>query len=155
RPQLGQWAYDVTRLLDLFKQRSDDGELPGEIVVVGEGSAGLAALAAGAADPRITKVAAVGSLASWVADEPYAAQWLGTFAPGIVRDVGDVAHLAALAAPRRVVIGGGVGPSGAPLTTEQVRAVYERTRSIWVGHGAADALRVVDADPAKVAEALR
>ena len=36
-------------------------------------------------------------------------------APGIVRDVGDVADLAALIAPRRVVIAGGVGGDGKPL----------------------------------------
>lgn len=153
RPQLGQWAYDVTRLLDLVTEVN--GKLPAEVVVAGDGAAGLVALTAAATDPRITKVAAVGSLASWVADEPYAAQWLGTFAPGILRDVGDVTHLAALAAPRRVVIGGGVGPTGAPLPTEQVRALHQRARAVWEGHGAADALRIVDADPAKVAEALR
>ncbi len=153
RPLLGQWAYDVTRLLDLIDQEAD--KLPPEVVVVGEGPAGLVALAAAAADPRITKAAALGSLASWVTDVPYQNQRLGTFAPGILRDVGDVAHLAALAAPRRVVIGGGVGPTGAPLPTEQVRALHQPARPIWEGHGAADALRVVDADPAKVAEALR
>jgi hypothetical protein len=153
RPLLGQWAHDVRWLLDLIEQRY--GKLPPEVVVVGEGPAGLVALTAAATDPRITKVAAVGSLASWVTDVPYQNQRLGTFAPGILRDVGDVADLAALAAPRRVVIGGGVGPSGAPLPTEQVRALHQPARVVWEGHGAADALRIVDADPAKVAEALR
>ena len=38
-------------------------------------------------------------------------------APGILRDVGDVAHLAALVAPRRVVIAGGVAGDGKPLAT--------------------------------------
>jgi len=154
RPLLGQWAYDVSRLLDLMEQDRGKGQL-GEVIVVGEGPAGLVALAAAAADSRITKVAAVGSLATFVTDVPYQGQRLGTFAPGILRDVGDVPHLAALAAPRRVVIGGGVGPTGAPLPTDVVRGMYARTRAIWEGHGAADALRIVDADAAKVAEALR
>ena len=49
-----------------------------------------------ATDSRITKVAAINTLASLVTDEPYTNQRLGTLAPGILRDVGDVAHLAAL-----------------------------------------------------------
>ncbi|MFO0799768.1 MAG: acetylxylan esterase [Gemmataceae bacterium] len=152
RPLLGQWVVDVRRQLDLIEQQ--ERKLPPDVVVVGEGPAGLVALAAAATDSRITKVAAVNTLASFVTDAPYQNQRLGTFAPGILRDVGDVAHLAALAAPRRVVIGGGVGPTGAPLTTEQVRALHQPARQIWDAHGAADVLRIVDADPAKVAEAL-
>ena len=59
------------------------------------------ALSAGAVDPRITHVAAVDTLASYVSDVPYQGQRLGVIAPGILREVGDVAHLAALCAPRR------------------------------------------------------
>ena len=39
---------------------------------------------------------------------------MGVMAPGILRDVGDVAHLAALAAPRRVVIAGAGGAAHLP-----------------------------------------
>jgi dienelactone hydrolase len=153
RPLLGQWAADVTRLLDLFEKEKN---LPPEVAVVGEGPAGLVALAAAAADPRVTKVAAVGTLASFVTDVPYANQRLGTFAPGILRDVGDIPHLAALAAPRRVVIAGGVGPTGEALTGEALEALYRPTREIWRGHGAERGLVVLPtADPATVAAALR
>ena len=48
------------------------------------------------------------SLASYVTDAPYKSQRLGLMAPGILREVGDIAHLAALCLPRRVVIAGGV-----------------------------------------------
>lgn len=154
RPLLGQWAYDVKRYLDAAEAEME--ALPPEVVVVGEGPAGLVALAAAAADPRITKVAAVGSLASWVTDVPYQNQRLGVFAPGILRDVGDVAHLAALAAPRRVVIAGGVSGGGQALTGEQLRAAYRPARNIWDELGAGTALVIEDTpDPAKVAEALR
>jgi cephalosporin-C deacetylase-like acetyl esterase len=154
RPLLGQWAYDVKRLLDLIEQR--DGKLPPEVVVVGEGPAGLVALAAAAADPRITKVAAVGSLASFVSDVPYNGQRLGVFAPGILRDVGDVAHLAALAAARRVVIAGGVSGDGTPLSGDQLREAYRPAREVWDALGAGRELVIEDAaDAAKVAAALR
>lgn len=154
RPLLGQWAVDVKRLLDLIQER--EGKLPPEVVVVGEGPAGLVALTAAATDPRITKVAAVGTLASFVTDAPYQNQRLGTFAPGILRDVGDVAHLAALASPRRVVIAGGVGPTGVPLPGGVLREAYQPARDVWAGRGAPGELVILDdADAAKAAEALR
>jgi hypothetical protein len=58
-----------------------------------------------ALEPRISRVAASDTLASYVTDVPYEGQRLGTIVPGILRDAGDVAHLAALIAPRRLVIG--------------------------------------------------
>jgi hypothetical protein len=122
RPLLGQWAFDVQRLLDHIDMR--DVGLPTEIVVIGEGPAGLVALCAAATDKRVTKVAAVNTLASFVTDEPYGNQRLGTLAPGILRDVGDVAHLAALCAPKRVLIAGGVSGTGKPLTADQLNEAY-------------------------------
>jgi cephalosporin-C deacetylase-like acetyl esterase len=116
RPLLGQWASDVTRLAAMEKTE--------EIVVIGEGPAGLIALCAAATEKRITKVAAIESLASFVSEEPYVGQRLGLMAPGILRDVGDVAHVAALAAPKRVVIVGGVSGGGTKLTLEQLKAAY-------------------------------
>ena len=71
-----------------------------EVILIGEGPAGLVALAAPRPTSGITKVAAVNTLASFVTDEPYTNQRLGTLAPGILRDVGDVAHLAALCAAK-------------------------------------------------------
>src|SRR5947209_15884911 len=102
-----------------------------DVIVIGEGPAGLVALCAAATDTRITKAAAVGTLASYVTEEPYTGQRLGTMAPGILRDVGDVAHLAALAAPKRVVIAGGVGGNGKPLTAEQLREAYKPASNVW------------------------
>jgi sugar lactone lactonase YvrE/cephalosporin-C deacetylase-like acetyl esterase len=120
RPLLGQWVIDLRQLL---------AETPyakgAEVVVVGEGPAGLVALCAAATDKRITKVAAVNTLASFVTDAPYTNQRLGTLAPGILRDVGDVAHLAALCAPKRVVIAGGVNGSGKALTADELATAYK------------------------------
>ena len=60
----------------------------------------------------MTRVAAIGTLASYVTDKPYVGQNLGVMAPGILRDVGDVAQIAALIAPRRLIIAGGVSGDG-------------------------------------------
>ena len=107
------------------------GRLPSEVVVIGSGPGGLVALSAGAVDKRITKIAAVGTLASFITEEPYEGQRLGVMAPGILRTVGDVASLAALCAPRRVVAAGGVAGNGKlALTNEQLPGTTnERLRS--------------------------
>ncbi|MBP3959961.1 SMP-30/gluconolactonase/LRE family protein [Gemmata sp. G18] len=130
RPLLGQWVGDLHRLLDLAEQKWS-GKLPKEVVVAGEGPAGLVALCAAATDTRITKVAAVNTLASFVTDEPYTNQRLGTLAPGILRDVGDVAHIAALCAGKRVVIAGGVSGGGLPLAGDELASAYEPAARVF------------------------
>jgi hypothetical protein len=153
RPLLGQWVFDVRQMLDL---ELFFGPKPSEIILVGEGPAGLVALAAAATDPRITKVAAVGTLASYVSEEPYTNQRLGVMAPGMLRHVGDVAHLAALAVPRRVVIAGGVAGNGKPLTGEQLKANYAPAANVWKLLKAEKELIILDTtDPAAVVEALK
>jgi len=124
RPLLGQWTFDVRQVVASVPV---DPHVPGpqDIVVIGEGPAGLVALCAAATDKRITKVAAVNTLASFVTDAPYTNQRLGTLAPSILRDVGDVAHLAALCAPKRVVIAGGVNGSGKALSADELAAAYK------------------------------
>jgi hypothetical protein len=77
-------------------------------------------------------------------------------APGIVRDVGDIAHLAALAAPRRVVIAGGVSGDGKPLAADPLRESYRAASRVWALLGAGREFSVLEAtDPAGVVEALR
>ena len=133
RPLVGQWVFDVRQLLHLFPPGQDERGNPvrQEIVVIGEGPAGLVALCAAATDKRITKAAAVGTLASYVSDGPYINQRLGLMAPGILREVGDVGHIAALAAPKRIVIAGGVSGGGKPLSGEQLREAYRPASRVW------------------------
>ncbi|HUR55670.1 MAG TPA: acetylxylan esterase [Gemmataceae bacterium] len=123
RPLLGQWTFEVRQALSLWIGANGENQ-KADVMVIGEGPAGLVALCAAATDKRITKVAAVNTLASFLTDEPYAGQRLGTLAPGILRDVGDVAHLAALCAPKQVLIAGGVSGTGKPLTVEQLKEAY-------------------------------
>jgi gluconolactonase len=126
---LEQWRTDLQRMLMVLREGGAR-----DFVVIGEGPAGLVALCAAAADAtenRIKKVAAVNSLASFVTDEPYTNQRLGLMAPGILRDVGDVGHIAALCAPERVVIAGGVSGGGKPLEGEALAAAYKPASDVF------------------------
>lgn len=154
RPLLGQWVVDVRRLLDAVQEK--DGRLPGEILLAGVGPAGLVAVCSAALDARITSVATSGMLASYVTDQPYDGQRLGILVPGMLRDAGDIAHLGALIAPRRLVIGGGVTGGGAPLDASALNAAFAFTRQAYAVEDAADRFRLIpDADPLRLAEQLK
>ena len=149
RPLLGQWVIDVRRLLDALKE--NDGKLPREILVAGVGPAGLVAICAAAVDSRITRVATSGMLASYVTEEPYQGQRLGIMAPGILRDAGDVAHLASIIAPRTLVVAGGVTGGGKPLDEVALRREFEVTRQAYAIEGTADQFHLLPtADPARI-----
>jgi gluconolactonase len=60
-----------------------------------------------------------------VTDVPYSGQRLGTLAPGILRDVGDVGHLAGLCSGRQVMIAGGVSGDGKALAPAELAAAYK------------------------------
>ncbi len=121
-PLMGQWLTDVRRLVDVIESRFEGKP---DISLIGTGSAGLVALSVAALDERVTRVAAVGSLASYVTSEPYRGQHLGVMVPGILRDVGDVADIAALSLPRRIVIANPVHPSGKPLTNAELGPAFD------------------------------
>ena len=154
RPLLGQWVVDVRRLLDALQE--NDGSLPDEILTVGVGPAGLVAICAAALDERITHVATAGTLASYVTEEPYQGLRLGIMVPGILREAGDVPHLAALVAPRRFVVAGGVTGAGKPLDATALHAALAFARQAYGVAGAADNFRVLSgAGPSEIVETLR
>ncbi len=154
RPLLGQWVYDVRRLLDALDAAG--GGRPRETVLVGVGAGGLVALAAAAVDPRVSKVAAVKALASYVSDEPHRGQRLGVIVPGLLRDVGDIPHLAALVAPRRVVIAGAVSGGGQGLDPRRLLTAYEPASRAFRLLGSGDSINLLETNSeADVAKALR
>jgi hypothetical protein len=154
RPLLGQWVHDVRRVLDVMEE--DGGKLPSRIAVVGKGPAGIVALCAAAVDPRITDVVAIDALASYITESPYKNQRLGLMAPGILRDVGDVAHVAALCLPRRVVIAGGVFGDGKKLTAEQRQKTFEPAAQVGRLLRSDGALQLLESsDTAAIVKALR
>lgn len=126
RPLLGQWVHDIRRTLDAIAER--DGSLPHDVMVIGQGPSGIVALCAAALDERITRVTAIDSMASYATDEPYRGQRLGLMVPGILRDFGDIADIAALVAPRAVTIKGGTNGAGAALNRDALMAKYQTAK---------------------------
>ncbi len=55
----------------------------------------------------------------------------GILAPGILRDVGDVGHIAALCEPNRVVIAGGVSPGGKALKADELASAYAPASAVF------------------------
>jgi gluconolactonase len=136
RPLVGQWAADIQRLKEELSSGQEDppfelADLKGETIYVGDGPAGSVLLACGAAwGGEFTRIVAVNAPATFVTDEPYNGQRLGVLAPAILRDVGDVGHLAAVCVLNpygtpRVIIAGGVSGSGKSLTPNELAALYE------------------------------
>jgi cephalosporin-C deacetylase-like acetyl esterase len=140
RPLLGQWTWDVRRSLDVLASRL--AKLPPEVMLVGNGTAGPVALCAAALDERITHAVTIDSLASYVTAEPYRNQRLGVMVPGILRDVGDIQHIAALIAPRKVTISGGVTGGGQTIHGDDLLKQYRFTQELFAKHSAAQRLRV-------------
>jgi cephalosporin-C deacetylase-like acetyl esterase len=135
RPLLGQWVFDVQCLLDwLAIQPGLDKE---RFAVAGVGQAGLVAVCAAALlDDRVSAAAVVDAPASYVTEQAYPdGTHMGLLAPGLLR-VGDVPQLAALAAPRRLVVAGGVSSQGKPLAEKALKEAYAFTASVYKLHKA-------------------
>jgi hypothetical protein len=78
-----------------------------------------------------------------VSDEPYRQQRLGILVPGLLRDVGDVSHVAALVAPRPLTITSAVLGSGKPAPIVRLRQAFEYTRDAYESLDQAAQLRLV------------
>jgi hypothetical protein len=77
-------------------------------------------------------------------------------AHGIVRHVGDVADLAALVAPRRVVIAGAVAGNGKALSREELGDTYRRaTRVCGLLDARGELALIESSSPAEVVGALK
>lgn len=153
RPLVGQWARDIRRTLDAVLESIDT--LPDEVALVGVGSASIAALLAGVQEDAFKQVALASPLTSYISDAPFQSQRLGTMIPGVLRSCGDVAHLAALLAPRPLFISGGVQGDGKEQDTPQLEEAFAYTRKIYAIRRAAKRL-VLSAKlaPAALAEEL-
>ncbi|MFO0919557.1 MAG: acetylxylan esterase [Planctomycetaceae bacterium] len=130
RPLLGQWTWDVQRLLEALESQKD---LPlGNVEIYGQGPAGVVALCAAAVDDqhRIQSVTAVNTLSSFISDVPYESQRVGILAPGMLRDVGDISHLAALSQHAQVEIRNPVTSDGTRLSQQQAEQAFAVTRTL-------------------------
>jgi len=133
RPLLGQWVFDVLHLIDWMALQP--GLAKDHFAVAGIGQAGLVALcAAGLLDDRIASAAILDAPSTYVTDQPYPeGTRMGLLAPGILR-VGDIPHLAALSAPRRLIVAGGVSAQGKKLTDKQLKDAFVFTTRIYKLH---------------------
>ena len=147
RPLLGQWTWDVRRVLDALLQA--DRRLPSKVAVIGCGPAGAVALCAAVLDPRVTHVSTHGSLASFITDRPYRGQRLGILAPSVLKEVGDIAHIAALAAPRRLVVGSGVYGGGGRVPPAEMQTLFQPTLSAYSLINAASRVSLLANEEAK------
>lgn len=146
RPLLGQWVWDIRRAIDALKE--SEGALPSQLAVVGVGSAGTVALAAAALDERIQRVAAVKSLATFTSDQPYRGMRLGLMVPNVLRQVGDVSHIAALVAPRIAVVAGAVSGVGTPLPAQKLAHEFQHAREVYSKFEVSTNLRLASTDQA-------
>jgi dienelactone hydrolase len=141
RPLLGQWQQDVSCLLSWME--GYPGYRKDRLALVGLGQAGLVALCAGALqEKRLVAVAAVDMPASLLVPEAFpSGTRMGLLAPGLLH-AGDIPELAALNAPGRLALVGGIDPLGRKLEAEALGKSYSFTRDIYRRVGAAGALNL-------------
>jgi dienelactone hydrolase len=148
RPLLGQWVWDVIRWLDFLDElRTSNAAISGSeakkavrpYILVGAGPMGLPALIAAALDPRVSGVACSEILVSFVghSTKPWSGVPMALCAPNIL-DLGDVAQLAALVAPRALAITSAIEPEGGTARPDRLRQSFAFTRSIYDLLGASD-----------------
>jgi dienelactone hydrolase len=154
RPLLGQWVFDVLTIIDwLGRQPSRDTQ---RTAVVGIGQAGLIALAAAALAPeQISSVATVGGWTTLLTPRRYPdGTRMGLLAPGLLT-VGDVPHLAAVCAPRRLLLADGTDADGNRLGEKEFNAAFAFTTAVYKTHKTADQLSILtDVRPDDLARRL-
>jgi dienelactone hydrolase len=132
RPLLGQWIMDLHAILAWIQRThsltADD------IAVLGIGPAGLVALAASALGEPASRLAVIDTSASLISDQRYPqGTSMGVMAPGFLR-IGDVPHLAALSAPRRLVIANPRTAQNQLLDAKSLESVFAYPRTIYRLH---------------------
>ena len=138
RPLLGQWTMDVFQSVEALEKHI--GSLPNEILIVGQGSSGPIALTTAAMDDRVSQVLVQNSLGTFVDDKKYNGPRLGLLVPGLLRDAGDIGHIAAMIAPRSVTIENPVSASGTSLSRDAASQSLQFCADVYTKLGAADAL---------------
>jgi dienelactone hydrolase len=125
RPLLGQWLVDVRALLDALTP------VPEPVALVGVGPAALVALCAAALDERVAAVAAVETPVTLVSEAGFAPPMrMSLLVPGVLH-AGDVPQWAALAAPRPLVIAGGIDPQGKKAEAKALAEAFAFTAAAY------------------------
>ncbi len=130
RPLLGQWVVDVRAILAYIA--SQPGLNTRSMTVVGIGQAGIVAITASALlGEYIAATVAVEVPASYVTRTAYPdGTRMGLLVPGILR-VGDILHLAALSAPRKLIVAGGTTGEGKKLDEKGLAGAFAFSRKMY------------------------
>ncbi len=130
RPLLGQWVIDVRVLLDWLRLQAEFDYA--RRAVAGIGHAGVVALcAAGLLENHVAAALAIAAPASYITDEAYPAGFpMGLLAPGLLR-LADVPQLAALVAPRRLVVADSTSSQGKKLGAPEQRDSFAFASDIY------------------------
>ena len=133
RPLLGQWVHDI--LYTVAREPEEIGGKRTRIVLVGWRDAALAALLAGALSANVAGVVAIEPPASFITSTPPHNQRMAIFNPDLLK-VGDIPQLAALAAPRPVLIANPVRLDGMPVPQTELESVYRFPCALYqrLGH---------------------
>ncbi|MSR55208.1 MAG: acetylxylan esterase [Gemmataceae bacterium] len=123
---LAQWTTDTTALM-----RGANGIVT-PFVMVGIGPAATVALTASILlQDHVRALVLVDPMVSWVTDTPYASGTpMGLLVPGILK-IGDMQHLVALNAPRRIIIAGGTSPQGKKLSQKELEEAFKFTTDVY------------------------
>ena len=141
---LGMRTRDVLGGVDYLRSRS--GIDKKRISLLGQGSAGLPVLHAAALDENVRGAAITGALATYSAivdHEIYTHRYV-MFTPGVLRKY-DLPDVAALVAPRPLVLINAVDQAQRPLDAERATEVFAPAGKIFDIAGARTGLRVVRA----------
>jgi hypothetical protein len=153
RPLVGQWCWDVIRALDFLLSR-DDADTR-HLSLLGTGAGGLVAICAAALDERVRSVATTGLLASFASAEPPQGHRMATFVPFIL-DVGDVPHLSALVAPRRLIVARPVDAQNQTLNGEAAPRAFAAAADAYRWYSATSEFRIAAAlSDDEIAKSLR
>jgi pimeloyl-ACP methyl ester carboxylesterase len=142
KPLVGMQVLDLLRSFDYLASRKDVEA--GRIAVLGKGDGGIVALLAAALEPRIGKVAAEGSLFSYlsVAQSKFHERLERVIIPGVLSSF-DLPDVAAAIAPRPVWIVSPTTPTGMPASLQAVAAAYAPARAAFARSGQPRRFRIL------------
>jgi dienelactone hydrolase len=141
RPLLGLWVLSLQSLLDTLCEEPPLGADQTRVILAGVGAGGLAAVLTAARDERVYAVASIEMLASFATAERPQGHRMVYFVPHLAT-AGDLPHLAALVAPRRLLLVAPRTLQGRPLGADEAARLFAFTRKVYALYGLAEQLRI-------------
>jgi pimeloyl-ACP methyl ester carboxylesterase len=139
---VGMRTRDVLGAVDYLAGRSEVDA--SRIAAIGHGMGGLIVLYAAAFDGRIRSVAATGTLVSYssIAESEIYTHRFSSFGPSFLRDF-DLPDLAALIAPRALLLQNSVDAQHRVLAPEAVERTYRSAAGVYETAGKRDQMRIL------------